>query len=96
MSAAVIERTGPVLTTRRAAEYCGIAVQTLYNLISEGAGPKTFKQGRLNAFYASDLDAWLSTRITDPASSPSGVDAALPDPELPGGAALFHARGGDA
>lgn len=61
-----LERRGPVLTTKRAAEYCGIAVQTLYNLISLGEGPKACKQGRLNAFYPVDLDAWLATRITDP------------------------------
>ena len=38
----VIDRRGPVLTTVRAAEYCGIAVQTLYNLLSAGEGPKAF------------------------------------------------------
>lgn len=61
-----VERGGPVLTTARAAEYCGIAVQTLYNLISAGEGPKVFKQGRLNAFFPVDLDVWLASRITDP------------------------------
>ena len=61
-----VERRGPVLTTARAAEYCGIAVQTLYNLLSQGEGPKAFKQGRLNAFYPTDLDEWLAGRITDP------------------------------
>lgn len=59
-------RSGPILTTKSAAAYCGIAVQTLYNELSAGTGPKAFKQGRLNAFYASDLDAWLLSRITDP------------------------------
>lgn len=63
----VLERRGPVLTTRRAAEYCGIAHQTLRNLLAAGEGPKVFKQGRLNVFYPVDLDAWLSARITDPA-----------------------------
>lgn len=61
-----VERRGPVLTTARAAEYCGIAVQTLYNLLSAGEGPKAFKQGRLNVFYPVDLDDWLAGRITDP------------------------------
>lgn len=65
MSAA--ERSGPVLTTKGAAAYCGIAVQTLYNELSSGTGPKAFKQGRLNAFYAADLDEWLRSRVTDPA-----------------------------
>lgn len=60
-------RGGPVLTTKGAASYCGIAVQTLYNELSAGTGPKAFKQGRLNAFYATDLDEWLKSRVTDPA-----------------------------
>lgn len=60
-------RSGPVLTTKGAAAYCGIAVQTLYNELSSGTGPKAFKQGRLNAFYAADLDKWLQSRVKDPA-----------------------------
>jgi predicted DNA-binding transcriptional regulator AlpA len=58
------ERRGPVLTTKHAAAYCGIAVQTLYNELSAGTGPNAHKQGRLNAFYEVDLDAWLETRVT--------------------------------
>ncbi|WP_025104320.1 helix-turn-helix domain-containing protein [Microbacterium paraoxydans] len=59
-------RRGPVLTTREAARYCGLAYQTLRNLLAAGDGPKKFKQGALNVFYSVDLDAWLATRITDP------------------------------
>ncbi|MGN6200497.1 helix-turn-helix transcriptional regulator [Humibacter sp.] len=55
---------GPVLRTQGAAQYCGIAAKTLYNLKSLGQGPKSYKQGRLNVFYPSDLDEWLSKRIT--------------------------------
>ena len=58
-------RTGPVLTTKRAAEYCGIAEQTLRNLLHEGHGPARYKQGRKNAFYPADLDEWLSSRLTE-------------------------------
>ncbi len=61
-----VERSGPVLTTRRAAEYCGLAHQTFRNLLASKQGPKAFKQGRLNAFYPVDLDAWLQTRLVDP------------------------------
>lgn len=60
------ERRGPVLNTRRAAEYCGLAHQTLRNLLAAGQGPKVFKQGRLNAFYESDLSDWVASRLTDP------------------------------
>lgn len=53
-----MEATGSVLGTRAAAAYCGIALQTLYNLISQGKGPRAHKRGRRNAFYISDLRAW--------------------------------------
>lgn len=56
---------GPVLTSRAAADYCGMAVQTLYNLISRGDGPKYYKQGKRNAFYESDLDEWNRSRLTE-------------------------------
>ena len=66
---AASDRRGPVLTTRRAAEYCGLAHQTLRNLLAAGQGPKVFKQGRLNVFYPVDLDAWMKTRVIDPAEA---------------------------
>ncbi|MCW3494554.1 helix-turn-helix transcriptional regulator [Microbacterium sp. SSM24] len=55
--------TGPVLTSKAAAEYCGLKVQTLYNLISQGQGPKHYKHGKLSAFYAADLDEWNQARL---------------------------------
>lgn len=69
-----VERRGPVLTSRRAAEYCGLAYKTFRNLLSLGVGPKGFKQGRLNAFYPVDLDAWLATRLTDPDEKPASAE----------------------
>ncbi|WP_223626678.1 helix-turn-helix domain-containing protein [Microbacterium sp. EST19A] len=67
-----VRRTGPVLTTDRAAEYCGIAKQTLRNLLAAGDGPRCFKHGRLNAFFTEDLDEWLAGRLTEqnPALTP--------------------------
>lgn len=56
-------RTGPVLNTRAAAEYCGIAVQSLSNLNTMGLGPKRYKRGRLNAYYPADLDEWNRHRL---------------------------------
>lgn len=69
LDSATVERKGPVLTTKRAAEYCGVATQTLYNCISTGTEvgvdfPRFFKQGRLNVFYPVDLDAWIAGRLT--------------------------------
>nr|WP_277348956.1 helix-turn-helix domain-containing protein [Microbacterium sp. CFH 90308] len=40
-----------------------MAVQTLYNLISQGQGPKHYKQGKRNAFYPADLDDWIGSRL---------------------------------
>lgn len=56
-------RRGPVLTTARAAEYVGLKPQTLRRLKSEGCGPVSYKQGRLNAYYPTDLDEWLADRL---------------------------------
>lgn len=55
---------GPVFTSKAAADYCGVATQTLYNLISRGEGPKHFKQGSRNAFFQADLDQWNAERLT--------------------------------
>ena len=55
--------SNPILTSEQAAAYCGIAVQTLYNTLSNGDGPKCHKRGRLNAFYESDLDDWNALRL---------------------------------
>ena len=57
---------GPVLTTRQAATYCGVALQTLRNKLADGDGPKHWKHGRLNAFFAEDLDDWLQPRLVAP------------------------------
>ncbi len=54
---------GGVLTTARAAEYCGLKRQTLYNLKHAGLGPKAYKQGRLTVYYPADLDQWLASRL---------------------------------
>lgn len=60
-----LSRWGPVLTTRRAAEYVGFEPQTLRVMKCEGTGPKSFKQGRLNVYYPADLDAWLDERLVE-------------------------------
>ena len=61
---------GGVLRSADAANYCGLRPGTLRNLLSVGLGPKGYKQGRLNVFYPSDLDAWLQSRLV-PMASPS-------------------------
>ncbi|MFD4111643.1 helix-turn-helix transcriptional regulator [Streptomyces sp. NPDC058650] len=55
---------GPVLDTPRAAEYCGLATGTFYNLRSSGEGPKAYKHGRKTVYFPVDLDSWLAERLT--------------------------------
>lgn len=57
--------SAPVLTSKQAAAYCGMALQTFYNHLSAGTGPKQFKQGARNAFYESDLDEWNAARLVE-------------------------------
>lgn len=52
-----------VLGTREAAAYCGIAPQTLRNLLAAGCGPRRFKQGGRNAFRRPDLEIWVDSRL---------------------------------
>jgi predicted DNA-binding transcriptional regulator AlpA len=56
-------RAGEVLDAKRAAMYCGIARQTLYNLRYKREGPVAHYHGRKTVFYPADLDAWLESRI---------------------------------
>lgn len=58
-----MDRQGPVLTTKQAAEYVGLKPQTLRFMKWEGTGPVSYKQGRLNVYYPADLDAWLKSRL---------------------------------
>lgn len=55
--------TGPVFRAKAAAEYCGLSYGHFRTLLCQGQGPKGYKHGRLNVFYAADLDEWLSTRL---------------------------------
>lgn len=64
----------PILTTKQAAAYCGLAgAQSLYNLISQGEGPTYYKQVRRNAFYESDLDEWNRSRLVRVSAHPGSV-----------------------
>lgn len=54
---------GPILTTKEAAVYCGLAEQSLRDLMSQGVGPVYYKHGKKNAFRHTDLDEWLESRL---------------------------------
>lgn len=48
-----------VLTLSQLAEYLGVAAQTLYDLRSQGRGPRGFRVGRELRFRLSEVEAWL-------------------------------------
>lgn len=49
----------PVFTLAQLAERLGVPVQTLYDLRSQGRGPKGFRLGRELRFRQSEVEAWL-------------------------------------
>lgn len=66
-------RSGPVLTTTRAAEYVGLKPQTLRKLKHLGEGPVAYKHGRLTVYYPADLDTWLAGRLKPAVEEPENV-----------------------
>jgi excisionase family DNA binding protein len=64
-SAAVVEPSagnGALLTTKAAAAYVGLAVQTLAEMRVSGESPPFHKIGRRVLYDRADLDAWLAQR----------------------------------
>ena len=51
---------GPVLTLSQLAAQLGVTVQTLYDLRSQGRGPRGFRVGRELRFRVSEVDARLA------------------------------------
>lgn len=58
---------GPVFTLSQLAEQLGVTVQTLYDLRSQGRGPRGFRVGRELRFRVSEIDAWLAQLEDDDA-----------------------------
>ena len=58
---------GPVLTLSQLATQLGVTVQTLYDLRSQGRGPRGFRVGRELRFRVSEVDAWLAQMEADDA-----------------------------
>lgn len=58
---------GPVLTLSQLAIQLGVTVQTLYDLRSQGRGPRGFRVGRELRFRVSEVDAWLAQLEADDA-----------------------------
>lgn len=58
---------GPVLTLSQLAAQLGVTVQTLYDLRSQGRGPRGFRVGRELRFRVSEVDTWLAQMEADDA-----------------------------
>ena len=54
------EALGPVLSLSELAARLRVSVQTLYDLRSQGRGPRGFRVGRELRFRVSEVDAWLA------------------------------------
>ena len=61
--------TGPstFVTLSQLAAQLGVSVQTLYDLRSQGRGPRGFRVGRELRFRVSEVDAWLAQMEADDA-----------------------------
>lgn len=57
----------PVVTLSHLAAQLGVSVQTLYDLRSQGRGPRGFRVGRELRFRVSEVDAWLAGMEADDA-----------------------------
>jgi excisionase family DNA binding protein len=65
---------GPVLTLSQLAAQLGVSVQTLYDLRSQGRGPRGFRVGRELRFRLTEVDAWLERmEAEDAGRHPEGV-----------------------
>jgi excisionase family DNA binding protein len=56
-----------VVTLSQLAARLGVNVQTLYDLRSQGRGPRGFRVGRELRFRVSEVDAWLAQMEADDA-----------------------------
>src|SRR4051794_23136692 len=57
----------PVVRLSELAAQLGVSVQTLYDLRSQGRGPRGFRVGRELRFRVSEVDAWLAQMEADDA-----------------------------
>jgi excisionase family DNA binding protein len=60
-------RLSAFVTLSQLASQLGVSVQTLYDLRSQGRGPRGFRVGRELRFRVSEVDAWLAQMEADDA-----------------------------
>ncbi len=66
-SARSSERKIVVVTLSELAAQLGVSVQTLYDLRSQGRGPRGFRVGRELRFRVTEVEAWLAELEADDA-----------------------------
>ena len=59
-----------IMDAKAAAQYLGIAAQTLARWRGEGQGPAHLKLGACVRYTVRDLDAWIATRRRSSTSQP--------------------------
>jgi excisionase family DNA binding protein len=57
----------PVVTMSQLASQLGVGIQTIYDLRSQGRGPRGFRVGRELRFRVSEIDSWLAQMEADDA-----------------------------
>jgi excisionase family DNA binding protein len=60
-----------ILSLSELAARLGVSAQTIYDLRSQGRGPRGFRIGRQLKFRASEVDAWLR-RLEEADTKPAG------------------------
>ena len=60
-------RLDPVVTMSQLAAQLGVSVQTIYDLRSQGRGPRGFRVGRELRFRMGEIDSWLAQMEADDA-----------------------------
>ena len=63
-----------LLSTRAAAEHCGLSPRTFEKWRLEGSGPPYRKLGRIVRYDRDDLAAWLETRRRVSTSDPGPAE----------------------
>jgi len=71
----MVNQTDRIMTVSEVAEYVAMSASTLNKLRLFGGGPRYLKLGRSVRYRASDVDAWISSRVAENTASYSARKA---------------------
>lgn len=60
MDPLVTSATAPTMTLAELADHLSVSVQALYDLRSQGRGPRGFRVGRQLRFRLAEIEAWIA------------------------------------